>query len=499
MTPTTALPLPRGERVGVRALVLLPLLFLATACPPPKPVVDAGKEPQCMTRSECDAGLVCTTDQFCSTCSTSGQCSVKEECLADTKLCALRAGWGTQCAVNDDCQAGSWCKQGLCQARSEVSLCVGGNNSECPQGERCNRITLTCEEDLGCSIDADCSAGEICNTGSRQCQPRCTLQTQVDVCAAGQRCIAEKCVQCGSDSECGPGLTCDAAGNCSAGSRCYTDRDCSVPLVCLVQTGACLPKAPACTSDDNCASNQRCDVPSGRCIARDCQPDRYEPNNDDTKAFGVAPGPYRNLTLCPADTDWYSIALSRGDLLGVNVDADPFAENNFTTVVKDTSGRTLAGGRLLVSYVAPVPATYFVVVSTIDPFQTYDVTFLKSRGTPCDDDTLEPNDSASQPTLLNTSTQADGRICPQDQDWFRSTVPAGQGVRASLINYTAGSGLLRLCLFQGDGSTLISCSADLMPSITVPAAGLSSNQVLVRVVGDTERSANSYTLSLEFP
>ena len=474
------------------------LVLALTACPKVKPVEDAGVIPQCTSRSECDAGLVCTTEQFCSTCSTSGQCSVKEECNLTTRLCALRPGWGTACAINDDCQAGSWCKQGLCQARSQVSLCVGGLNSECPQGERCNRVTLVCEEDLGCSINEDCSPGELCNTGSRQCQPRCTPATQVDVCAASQRCIGERCLQCTMSAECDPGLECDPAGNCSAPARCYTDRDCPLPLVCQ-PTGACLPKRPPCSNDDTCAANQRCDVPSGRCIPRDCQPDRYEPNNDDLGAFGVAPGPYRNLTLCPGDVDWYSIALSRGDLLGVNVDADSFSENNFTTVVKDGTGRTLAGGRLLVSYVAPVPARYFVVISTIDPFQTYDVTFLKSRGTPCDDDTHEPNDSATQPTLLNTSTQTDGRICPQDQDWFRSTVPAGQGVRVRLINYEAGNGLLRVCLFQGNGTTLIACSADLMPSITVPATALSSNQILVRVVGDMDRSANSYTLSLEFP
>lgn len=484
---------------------VLLLVFALTACPPAKPEPDAGKEPECMTRSDCDAGLICTTDHFCSTCSTSGQCSVKEDCRdespdAGVLVCALRAGWGTECAVNDDCSAGSWCKQGLCQARSEVSLCIGGMSSECPQGERCNRITLVCEEDLGCSINDDCSAGEICNTGSRQCQPKCTTQTQADVCSAGQRCVDEKCVQCASDAECSPGLVCDAAGNCnSPNAQCYTDRDCSVPLVCNQLTHSCLTRAPPCSSDDNCASNQRCEVTSGRCIPRTCQPDRYEPNNDDAHAFGVAAGPYRNLTLCPGDQDWYSIALSRGDLLGVNVEADPFAENNFTTVVKDATGRTLAGGRLLTSYVAPVPATYFVVISTIDPFQEYDVVFLKSRGTPCDDDTLEPNDSASQPTLLNNTTQADGRVCPQDQDWFRTTVPAGKGVTARLTNYTAGNGLLRVCLFQGDGSTMIGCSADLMPSVTVPAAGLTSNQVLVRVVGDTERTANSYTLSLEFP
>ncbi len=476
------------------------LVLCFAACPPSKPEVDAGREPECTARSQCDAGLVCTTDSYCAQCTTSGQCSVKEECNAESRLCALRSGWGAECATNDDCQLGSWCKQGLCLPRAQVSLCPGAQTTECPQGERCNQLTLVCEEDLGCSTDDDCSAGEICNTGSRACQPRCTVDTQAEICPAATRCVEEKCVQCGSDADCGPGLACDAAGNCSAGTRCYTDRDCSVPLVCLVQTGACLPRAPSCRSDDNCAANQRCDVPSGRCIARDCQPDRYEPNNDETKAFGVSAGPYRDLTLCPGDVDWFSIALARGDQLGVNVDADPFSENNFATVVKDASGRNVAGGRFLVSYVAPVPATYFVVISTVDPFQPYDVNFLKSRGTPCDDDALEPNDSAAQAVLLNTSRQADGRICPQDQDWFRATVPTGAtNVRASLTNYVAGNGLLRLCLFKSDGSTLLACSSEASPAITAPVASLNGTSVVVRVVGDTERIANSYTLSLEFP
>lgn len=482
----------------MRSLTVVVAALMLCACPPSKSMEDASVTPECTARTDCDAGMVCTADQYCANCTTSGQCSVKEECNVDSRLCALRTGWGTECAANADCQAGSWCKQGLCQARSQVSLCPGGMTTECPQGERCNQVNLVCEEDLGCSNDLDCSAGEICNTGSRACQPRCTPETQADVCAAGQRCVNEKCVQCASDAECGAGLTCDAAGNCSAGTRCYTDRDCSVPLVCLVQTGACLQKAPACRSDDNCASNQRCDVASGRCIARDCQPDRYEPNNDDTHAFGVTPTAYRDLTLCPMDVDWYSIALARGDQLGVNIDADPFSENTFTTVIKDTQGRTLSGGRLLVSYVAAIPATYYVVISSSDPFQPYDVTFLKSRGTPCDDDQLEPNDSASQAVLLNSSNQADGRICPQDQDWFRTQVPSMRDVRVSLVNYNAGLGLLRLCLFQGD-ATLIACSADLSPSITLNAAGLTSSSLLVRVVGDSDRIANAYTLNVEFP
>ena len=487
---------PRRGEGGV-LLVLAALVF--TACPGGKPTPDASVEPECTMRSDCDAGMVCTSSQFCALCSTSGQCSVKETCNADSRLCVLRDGWGTQCAVNDDCQAGSWCKQGLCQPRSAVSLCAGGTNAECPMGNRCNKITLVCEEDLGCSTDDDCSAGEICNTGSRACQPRCTVDTQAEICAAGQRCIAEKCAECATDSECGVGLVCDVAGNCTTGSRCYTDRDCPVPLVCLEQTGACLQKSPACRSDDNCAANQRCDVPSGRCVARSCQPDVYEPNNDDAHAFAVTAQPYRNLTLCAGDSDWFSIALARGDQLGVNVDADSFSENDFSALVKDGTGRTVAGGRFLTSYVAPVPATYFVVISSTDPNQTYDVTFLKSRGTPCDDDGNEPNDQFSQPTRLNGVTQIDGRVCPQDQDWFLANVPSGKGVTAKLINYASGAGLLRLCVLATDGATVLGCSNDAAPVVTVPESALTQSSVLVRVVGDTDRIANSYTLSLEFP
>jgi hypothetical protein len=360
---------------------------------------------------------------------------------------------------------------------------------------RCNVVNTVCEEDLGCSDDTDCGATEVCNTGSRTCVPRCTPETQVDVCKPGEKCVLSKCVQCATDAECGVGLKCDAAGRCSTGSRCYTDRDCKVPLVCFAQTGACLPKAPACVSDDSCLPDQRCDVGSGKCVPRTCQPDRYEPDNDITQAYGISASRYDNLTLCPGDVDWYSLSLSRGDQLGVNLDADPFSENNFSTLVKDGSGRTLAAGKLLVSYVA-APQNYFVSISTIDPFQPYDVTFLLSRGIPCDDDANEPNDSAAAPTALNTATSIDGAICPQDQDWFRVSVPAGKSLRASLVNYDAGKGLLRLCAF--DGLTQLACDDATLPSVSASAAAVGGKDVLIRVVGSTDRAANAYTLKVEF-
>lgn len=469
-----------------------------SACPrAPMPGTDGGRPPECETRADCESGKVCTAEKFCDGCTTSGQCTVREECVAETKRCALRPGWGTECARNEDCQAGSWCKQGLCLARSEVNLCPGGA-ATCPQGERCNAVTTVCEEDLGCSTNEDCSAREVCNVGSRRCVPRCTAETQATVCGAGERCVNERCVQCTQASECGVGLICDQAGRCSTAERCYSDRDCTVPLACFIQTGACLPRRRSCTSNDVCPVDQRCDVGAQRCVPRSCQPDRYEPNDELARAFGVMAGTFRGMTLCAADQDWFRLQLGRGDLLGVNLDADPFSEGTFSTVIKDGTGRTVAAGRLLVSYVAPTPGPYFVVVTSTDPFQTYDATFLVSRGTPCDDDRNEPNDGAQSPTVLNATTQIDGRVCPQDQDWFR--VAAAQGVAVSLTNYDPGRGLLRLCVFTADGATQLGCSDEPAPRVQVnPAQVGGQPNVLVRVSGSTDRIANAYTLKVEPP
>ncbi|MHB8874820.1 MAG: hypothetical protein ACYC8T_14115 [Myxococcaceae bacterium] len=477
------------------------LALLLTACPAPvEPPSDGGRPPECETRDDCPSGKICTAEKFCDDCSSSGQCRLKEQCNPEALLCELRAGWGIDCASNDQCQAGAWCKQGLCTDRSEVSLCPGGANAECPQGYRCNVPNGVCEEDLGCSDNGDCGAAEVCNTGSHACVPRCTVDTQSQVCAGGEKCADDHCVQCATAADCGVGLTCDAAGKCTAGQRCYLDRDCKVPLVCYVQTGACLSKLPPCISDENCPADKRCYVGAGKCIPRTCQPDRYEANNDPEHAFGITASRYTELTLCQGDVDYYALPLARGDQLGVNVDADPFSESTFSTVVKDATGRTLSAGRLLVSYVAPAPATYYVAISSQDAYQPYDVTFLLSRGTPCDDDLFEPNDAPAQATAVNAASSVDGAICPQDQDHFALQVPAGLGVKTQLLNYSSGGGLLRLCLFDATGATELGCSDDpFLPVVTLGAATAGGKKVLARIGGSTERISNSYTLKVEFP
>lgn len=481
------------------AAVLLLAAGVLAGCPEDKP------DPQppvmrtfCETREQCEPGWICTDGKFCAQCSTSGQCLLREQCDPEALTCGLREGWGEDCTLNSECAAGSWCHQGLCKARAEVSLCPGGSSDECPDGLRCNATNFVCEEDLGCAVNEDCSAQEVCNTGSHQCVPRCTVETAADVCSGGEKCVAERCVQCETAAECGPGLLCDAAGRCAAEDRCYTNRDCPVPTVCFVETGACLPKPPPCASDEECSADRRCDLASGACVPRACQPDVYEPNQTREAAFDATPGTYENLTLCEGDIDYWGLVLARGDQLGVNVEADPFAEDSFRISIQDGTGRTVAAGRLLASYVAPASEKYFVAISTTDSYRPYDVTFLRSQGTPCDDDAMEPNDNLADATVIASSGPVDGVICPQDQDHFSTEVPEGKGLKVVIGNTQAGSGVLRFCILKND--VALRCTDTSVDStLSASPAELGGTSAKVRVNGATDRTTNAYSLQLEFP
>ncbi|NTX60521.1 hypothetical protein HUA74_07595 [Myxococcus sp. CA051A] len=462
------------------------------------PVPDAGPSPtSCARREDCEGGQVCTLAGVCGACESSGQCRLKERCDDEARACVLREGWGTDCATNEACAFGLWCRQGLCLGRTQVVLCPSGARGECPTGQRCNGSTLVCEEDLGCVEDADCGAEERCNAGLHACVARCTEATS---CGEGEHCAEGLCVQCDADTDCAVGFMCDAAGRCSSTPRCYSDRDCEVPRVCHLASGACLPGLPPCGSDDDCAMDQLCDLGTGTCEPRACQPDALEPNDMVSTAFPVSASRYVKLTLCPDDVDHYSLTLERGDQLGVNVDAEVFAESVFSTTLQDARGRVLATGRFRMSHVVAERGTYTVRVASRDTLpRAYDVGFLLSRGTPCDDDVHEPNDTVDTATDLPERLSLEGMVCPGEQDHVRFTVPAAQGVKVSLSGYAADRGLLRLCLLGESGGVELGCSQDAEGAIvSLPAPTVAGQRLTARVLGDDARTTNGYTLQVEW-
>ncbi len=480
-------------------LALTVLMVAACSDTESTPRPDAGVPTQaCERREDCTGGQVCAPEGYCTACESDGQCRLKEVCEPQARACTWRTGWGAQCTHNPECSAGAWCHQGLCRPRTAVTLCPSVASDACPTGQRCHVANGVCEEDLGCLEDADCSAHELCNTGLHACVPRCTEATAATVCAPGERCAGNRCVQCTESRECGPGFLCDAAGRCAVTPRCYSDRDCRLPLVCHVPTGACLERPPPCTSDEGCALDQRCELGTGTCVPRACQPDRLEPNDSSGAAFPVNASGYLDLTLCAGDVDHFALVLQRGDQLGVNIEGSVFAEPTFSTVITDTSGRTLGAGRMLASFVAAQAGTYTVRVSTTAPPQGYDIGFFLSRGEPCDDDRQEPNDTLATGTAYGLGTQVEGVICPQDQDHFTLSVPQGKGVSVTLTNYAASSGLLRLCLF--DGTRELGCSeAPTGAALSFSAGMVGGKSLTARVTGEDARTTNGYTFQAEFP
>ena len=161
-----------------------------------------------------------------------------------------------------------------------------------------------------------------------------------------------------------------------------------------------------------------------------------------------------------------------------------------------TSGLDPASRRSLWEYLGQVRAEYqttiFLTTHYLEEAEQADRICILNAGK------VVINDTPAQATALNTATQADGMICPQDQDYFRVQVPGGHGVRASLINYDSGRGLLRLCVFASDGTTQLGCSEDPVPVVDVPASSVSGS-ALVRVLGSNPRSANGYTVKVELP
>jgi hypothetical protein len=224
-----------------------------------------------------------------------------------------------------------------------------------------------------------------------------------------------------------------------------------------------------------------------------------EPNDTVATASAVRASRYLGLTLCPDDADHFSLSLERGDQLGVNVEAEAYAEPAFSTTLQDASGRVLASGRFLTTHVAAVPGRYTVRISArgSEP-RSYDVGFFLSRGTPCDDDLHEPNDTPGTAKALPEGTAVEGRLCPQDRDHFRLTVPEGRGVRVALSNYEAASGLLRLCLLGADGTSELGCSAEATGArVSLPTAVAGGRTLTARVTGEDARTVNGYTLQAE--
>ena len=446
----------------------------------------------CSARADCPGRLGCV-EGFCGRCNLDSHCAITEVCNPFDQLCDPYIG--DECRLNQECPLGSFCVQGECQTADEVVQC--SNDGDCAGGERCDQINLVCVEDLGCETGEDCAAGEVCNPATHKCERACTPQTQAQVCGFGLVCDQQgRCVECYRDDQCGIGQRCNPdTSRCEGENTCYTDRDCPDGQVCNLQTSQCTVPPPDCLSHEDCPAGTLCDISSGTCVSEDCLADRFEPNDAPGEAVTLDAGEFVDLTLCGGDLDWFSIFLSRGDRLQVIVSTDFLNADHFlTTLFNPDATEVLQEDNLLIDHTVSEDSAYLVRIQTSDLRAGYGLRVTVSRGTPCDDDEMEPNDSALSAVPVEAGGYPGLVVCPHDEDWYVIDRTYEQKLEVR-IEYPAIEGDLDLDLLAGDAQTLVMRSATAADFELVWADSYPGTRFFIRVYGNPEIS-NQYTMGV---
>jgi hypothetical protein len=190
-----------------------------------------------------------------------------------------------------------------------------------------------------------------------------------------------------------------------------------------------------------------------------CMDDAYEPNDSPAQATALNAGTYSGLAICSGNEDWYKIQLHAADNLDVSIDFTN-ALGDLDLEVYAPDGTTLLGrsdgttdGESLSFRVLPATGFYYVRVLGYQGAQnTYTLTL---SGGQCVDDALEPNDSQSAAVTVSAGTQSGLAICPNNADWFKIALTAGQHLTVT-ARFKNAFGDLDLKVLKPDGSNLAS-------------------------------------------
>lgn len=482
----------RADALRLLALAGLAAVMFA-GCPKP---TDPNEEPECSDLKPCAGGLVCA-EGVCSPCKRDRECGRIEMCHPIDRRCTVRPCFGTECTVHDDCQLGSFCVQGLCLKSGQTtdkgcSVVSCADGEPCNEGQRCHPLNEVCEEDLGCQADVDCGDGQKCNVPAATCEAACTPENAAEVCGIVRACANGMCVDCVKDDDCGGGRRCNLQTNqCESLLGCSTNADCELPLLCNRLTKQCTTQIPPCSSADDCADDETCQLSTGRCVPAFCTADRFEPNDGIATAREAPLGLTPNLTLCEGDVDFFRIGLSRGDRLQASIECDPLLP--FEVAILSSTGEVIHQGEFLADGTVSAAGDYYVRARSADAYVRYGLRLAVSRGVPCDDDPEEPNDTFVAATPAAAGEYLQKTICPGDEDWYVFEVTRDQRFEAELVSDPL-QGDLDLVLYD-EARRELARSPALPAEVEVVAnATFTGTRLYLKVVGATAGVQNGYDL-----
>ncbi|TNF29877.1 MAG: hypothetical protein EP329_14725 [Deltaproteobacteria bacterium] len=183
-------------------------------------------------------------------------CGADSECVSGICLSSsLGSACTAACSAESDCDGfpiGMFClpvRPGRAGCVPEADLpsvpSSCGGHGDCAYPLYCRTDDVGCDLPE-CLVDGDCDAGEVCEAGTRRCQP----------------------ATCADDIDCRfPGLVCADDQSCAA-PACTTDADCgALPNYCQPAQHAC-KVGVACEDQDGCFYNEQCS--GGYCVPNLC-------------------------------------------------------------------------------------------------------------------------------------------------------------------------------------------------------------------------------------
>jgi hypothetical protein len=268
-----------------------------------------------------------------------------------------------------------------------------------------------------------------------------------------------------------------------------------VPLQCDRPTGACTGARPPCTSNESCASDERCESQTGLCVAGACLPDRFEPNGSPDTAAAIPRGQTPQLSLCGGRPDWFSLSLGSGDRVQVVADVDPLA--SFDLALYAPTGELLDENPKAVLAVAGSDGAYLLRAASGDAAVLYGLTAAVQPGQACARSPPAPHPTAASALPLPYGATLDLAVCPGEESWFRVSATVFPGVRVEAALDPTISGGVSLALFDAAGSaTPLAEDTSGGQSPSVSAASSTTGAYSLRVRGLTEASRARYDLTV---
>ncbi len=208
----------------------------------------------------CDlASRTChTRKHFCEACSTDAECGTStDKCVTDPNL--GQKFCGKSCSTNADCPTDASCQS------------IGGVKTCWPTVATCNQL-LGCNPDSGqsCSADSDCTQGtdQICDKTAGHCVARVPSCPYGMVCDQSTSQCTAACTtdnDCASDPKCQGGPCRCTDSQCVPIAVCKTNTDCASGKVCVITPGATTGECgPGCSADSDCPVGQVCNQSAGR-------------------------------------------------------------------------------------------------------------------------------------------------------------------------------------------------------------------------------------------